>query len=162
MKILAVLFLFLFLGCSEKHFIYVNTNQKAIKKTDTKIGIDEVTLPLYMRDLEIMKLKNSQLIHTGVYISKDIKNIFIITLSNLLNDPYVYSYPFEMNKKPKYKIEIKIDDFYLKDDKIILNARFFINNRFKKVSLSKKCSKNYKCINDVLEDFTKIIAKDIK
>ena len=162
MKILAVLFLFLFLGCSEKHFIYINTNQKAIKKTDTKIGIDEVTLPLYMSDLEIMKLKNSQLVHTGVYISKDIKNIFIITLSNLLNDPYVYSYPFEMNKKPKYKIEIKIDDFYLKDDKIILNGRFFINNRFKKVSLSKKCSKNYKCINDVLQDFTKIIAKDIK
>lgn len=162
MKILQILILFLFLGCSQKSFVYINTNQKFIKKIQKPIGINEVSAPLYMSDLEIMKLQHSKLVHTGIYISKDIKNIFITTLSNLLNDPFVYSYPFGMDMKPKEIINIKIDDFYLKNDKIILTARFFINKNFKKVSLSKKCTQDYKCINEILEKFTKIIAKDIK
>ena len=162
MKILNILILVLFLGCSEKNFIYINTNQKTLKNITKPIGINEVKLPLYMSDLEVMRLKKAKLIHTNIYLSKDMKNVFITMLSNMLNDPYVYSYPFGMNIKPKYLINIKIDDFYLKDDKIILNARFFINKKFQKVSLSKKCGKNYKCINEVLQDFTKIIAKDIK
>ena len=165
MKILQILILFIFLGCSQKTFVYINTTQKPLKSIQKPIGINEVDLPLYMSDLEVMKLKNSKLVHTGIYISKDIKNVFVTMLSNILNDPYVYSYPFGMNIKPKEIINIKIDDFYLKDDKIILNGRFFIKNSnllFKKVSLSEKCGENYKCINEILEKFTKIIAKDIK
>ena len=162
MKILNILILVLFLGCSEKNFIYINTNQKTLKNIKKPIGINEVKLPLYMSDLEVMRLKKYKLIDTNVYLSKDMKNIFVNMLSNLLNDPYLYSYPFGMNIKPKYLINIKIEDFYLKDDKIILNARFFINKKFQKVSLTEKCGKNYKCINKILEKFTKIITKDIK
>ena len=165
MKILQILILFLFLGCSQKTFVYIKTTQPPIKNIKKTIGINNVDLPLYMGDLEVMRLENYKLIHTGIYLSKDIKNIFVNMLSNVLNDPYVYSYPFGMNKKPKEIIDIKIDDFYLKDDKIILNARFFIKNKnvlFKKVFLSKKCGENYKCINEILEKFTKIIAKDVK
>jgi len=165
MRILQILILFIFLGCTQKTFVYINTTQKPLKNIKKPIGINEVDLPLYMSDLEVMKLKNSKLVHTGIYISKDIKNIFVTMLSNILNDPYVYSYPFGMNIKPKEIINIKIDDFYLKDDKIILNGRFFIKNKnilFKKVSLDEKCGKNYKCINEILKKFTKIIAKDIK
>ena len=162
MKILNILILFLFLGCSQKTFVYINTAQKPVKTIKKSIGIDDVKLPLYMSDLEVMRLKDSKLIHTGIYISRGIKNTFITMISNILNDPYVYSYPFGLNIKPKYLIEIKVDDFYLKDDKIVLNARFFVNNKFKKVFLTEKCSKNYKCINEILEKFTKIISKDIK
>ena len=118
-----------------------------------------------MSDLEVMKLQHSKLIPTGMYLSKNIKNVFVTMLSNMLNDPYVYSYPFGMNIKPEDIIDIKIDDFYLKNNKIILKGRFFIKNNnilFKKVFLSQKCNKNYKCINKILEKFTKIIAKDIK
>ncbi len=165
MKILQILILFLFLGCSQKTFVYINTTHSPIKNIKKTIGIDNVVLPLYMDELEVMRLKNYKLTPTGIYLSKDMKNIFVNMLSNLLNDPYVYSYPFGMNQKPKEIIDIKIDDFILKDDKIILNARFFIKNKnilFKKVFLSEKCGENYKCINEILEKFTKIIAKDVK
>jgi len=157
-----ILILLLFLGCSEKKFIYLDTNIKPIKKVNKSIGVEDIKLPLYMEDLEVMKIKNNSLTHTSLYLSKDLNELFITLLSNELNDPYIFEYPFGFNKRPDVLVRINITDFFIKDDSIILNARVFINDKFKKFSLKEKCNQNYKCIGDIIKKLSLKISKEIK
>jgi len=149
----------IFAGCANKEYIFVPTNAKCIKKTDVKIGI-EMNLPYYMNDLEIMKLQNFKLISTNKYLSKNPSEIIITKLSNKLCDPNVFIYPW--GDKVDYKIDIKIDDFYLKKGKIILNTRIYINNKFFKINLTEKCKNDYICINKAFDTITNKIIKEIK
>jgi len=150
---------FIFVGCANKEYIFVPTNAKCIKKTDVKIGV-EVNLPYYMNDLEIMKLKGFRLVSTDKYLSKNPSEIIITKLSNELCDPNVFIYPW--GDRVDYKVNIKIDDFYLKKDKIIFNARIYINNKFFKINLIEKCQNNYRCINKAFDIITNKIIKEIK
>jgi len=152
----------IFIGCSEKKFIYIDTNVNSDKKINKYIGVESIKLPLYMEDLEIMKNENNSLKETSVYLSKDLNNLVITFLSNELNDPYVFEYPFGVNKKPDILIKIFITDFFIQNNYIILNARVFINNRFKKISLKEKCDKNYGCISKVIKNLTLSISKEIQ
>jgi len=161
-----LLILLLFLGCAEKKFININENVKPIYNTKQVIGIEEISLPLYMNDLEIMKLKNNQFINTKIYLSKDINSLIINLLSNQLNDPFIFKYPFEFDKKPHLIIKINITDFYLKNNNIYLFSKVYIkkknNIKFTEINLNKKCIKNFECISKIFEDFSKTVSKELK
>jgi len=161
-----LLILLLFLGCAEKKFININENVKPIYNTKQVIGIEEISLPLYMNDLEIMKLKNNQFINTKIYLSKDINSLIINLLSNQLNDPFIFKYPFEFDKKPHLIIKINITDFYLKNNNIYLFSKIYIKKKnhikFTEINLNKKCIKNFECISKIFEDFSKTLSKELK
>lgn len=158
-KFLIIIFLLL-LGCANKEYIFIPTNAKCIKKSDVLIGIEEVSLPYYMSDLEIMKLEKDKLIPTNKYLSKKPTEIIITKLSNMLCDPNIFIYPW--GKKPKYKIDIKIDDFYFVNKKLFLSARIYINSKFFKVVMSKSCKNEYNCVNEAFNLIVKKIIKEIK
>ena len=157
MKWLIILFLILS-GCSTKNYIFIPTNNKCIKKSNDFIGI-EVELPYYMNDLEIMELENSKLIPTHNYLAKKPTEIIVEKLSNILCDKNIFVYPWGENLK--YKIDIKIDDLYFKNKKIFMNARIYINSKFIKVNVSKKCKNNFNCINAVFNKIINEILKEI-
>ena len=159
MKKILFLCLLIFLGCSNKKFVFVPTNHKCVKNESVSIGIKEVTLPYYMKDLEILELNEHILKDTNLYISKEPINIVSTKLSNALCNSKVFLYPWDGDAK--YKVDIKIDDFYLKDDKLYMHARVYINSKVKKVNFSEKC-KNYNCINDAFDAIVNAIIKDIK
>jgi len=158
-KILLIILIF-FAGCANKEYIFIPTNAKCIKKTDITIGINEIQLPYYMNDLEIMQLKKTQLIPTHKYLSKNPTEIIVTKLSNKLCDPNIFIYPW--GTKPKYKIDIKIDDFYFQKKSIHLNARIYINNKFFKINLLQKCNNEYSCVNKGFDIITEKITKEIK
>jgi len=160
MKKIILIVLIFFAGCANKEYIFIPTNAKCTQKTDIKIGINKVKLPYYMNDLEIMQLKNTQLIPTNRYLSKNPTEIIVTKLSNRLCDPNVFIYPW--GEKPKYKVDIKIDDFYFQDNSIYLNARIYINNKFFKINISKKCNNEYNCINKGFDIIINKIIKGIK
>jgi len=160
---LKTLFLILFLifaGCANKEYIFVPTTAKCIKKTHIPIGVEQVTLPYYMEDLEIMKLKNMQLIPTNKFLSKTPTQIIVTKLSNELCDSNVFMYPW--GKKPKYKIEVKIDDLYFQNHNIVLSARIYINSKFLKIHIYKQCKNEYNCINEAFNVIVNKIIKEIK
>ena len=157
-KILFIVFL-LFTGCANKNYIFIPTSEKCIKKTDVKIGIKEMKLPYYMKDLEIMERKNFKLISTHTYLSKEPTEIVVEKLSNKLCDSNVFIYPW---KEGEYIISIKIDDFYFQNKSVYLNARIYIKSKFFKVKIIKKCNNNYKCINEVFDEIINKIVKEIK
>ena len=157
-KFLFFIFL-IFIGCVNKEYIFVSTNDKCIKKEDIKIGV-EIKLPYYMSDLEIMRLKDSKLIPTHKYLSKEISKTIIAKLSNKLCDPNIFLYPW--GEEVKYKIDINIDNFYLKGKFIYLNGRIYINNKFFKVNVIKKCKNHYNCINEIFDEISNKIIKEIK
>ena len=158
-KLLLILFL-LFVGCSNKEYIFIPTTAKCIRKTNVSIGVEEVSLPYYMSDLEIMKLSKNKLIPTNKYLSKKPTEIIITKLSNMLCDPNIFIYPW--GKKPKYKIDIKIDDFYFVKKKLFLSARIYINSNFFKVAMSKNCKNEYNCVNEAFNLIVQKIIKEIK
>jgi len=157
-NILFIIFL-VFIGCANKEYIFIPTDDKCIKKTDVNIGV-EVNLPYYMNDLEIMKLKGSKLIPTHKYFSKEISKIIIAKLSDRLCDPNIFLYPW--GDKTEYKIDIDIDNFYLKDEFVYLDGRIYINNKFFKVNVIKKCKNGYTCVNKVFNEIINKIIKEVK
>lgn len=158
--ILGFILILFFIGCSNKEYLFVPTNMKCIKKTDAYIGIEEIKLPYYMNDLEIMKLKKTTLIPTHKYLSKEPTEIILTKLSNILCDPNVFMYPW--NKKTDYKVSVKIDDLYFRNNNIYMFARIYINSKYKQISIIKKCKDEYKCINKAFNLLVFKIAKEIK
>ncbi len=159
-KILVLFLMIIFLGCAKKEYIFVPTNTKCIKKTSAYVGIEEIKLPFYMNDLEIMELKNSNLFPTHKYLSKEPSEIIMTKLSNILCDPNVFIYPW--GNKADYKIKVLIDDFYFNKGKIHMYARIYINSKYKKVSVIKKCKNEYNCINEAFDILVNEISKEIK
>jgi len=158
--------LLLFLGCAGKKFINVNENVKSIYNTKKIIGVEEISLPLYMNDLEVMRLENNQFKDTNIYLSKDINSIIINLLSSNLNDPFIFKYPFEFDKNPDIIVKIKITDFYLKGNKLYLFAKIYIKNqkrvKFVKINLAEKCNKNFECISKIFKEFSENLSKELK
>ncbi len=159
-KFLLIILLFFITGCANKEYIYIPTSEKCIKKINILIGVEEVKLPYYMNDLEIMKLEKTKLIPTNIYLSKKPTEIIITKLSNALCDPNVFLYPW--GKKPKYKIEIKIDDFYFKNKHVVMSARVYINSKFFKIYVNKECKNEYNCVNNAFNIIVNKIIKEIK
>ncbi len=159
-KILVFILMLFFAGCSNKEYLFVPTNGKCIKKTLANIGIEEVKLPYYMNDLEIMRLKNNMLVPTHKYLSKEPTEIIITKLSNVLCDPNVFYYPWA--GKSKYKVSVKIDDFYFKGNNVILSARIYVNSKYKKISILKPCKNEYNCVNEAFNIIINEIVKEIQ
>jgi len=166
MRILMIFLILFISGCATKKFININTSAKPVYNTKKYIGLEEVNLPLYINDLELMKLQNNEFKETHVYLSKNIDSIIINLLSNKLNDPFIYKYPFEFDKKPDVILKVDITDFYIKNKKIFLNAKIYIKNKknikFFKINLTQKCKNNYNCVSQIFDKLTGIIAKEIK
>ena len=159
MKILISFLVLIFLGCSSKEYIFIPTNAKCIKKTNSFIGIEEVSLPYYMNDFEIMKLKDNKLIPTHKYLSKEPTQIIIDKLSNRLCDPNIFLYPWN---RASYKISIKIDDLFFTNNKVFAYIRIYINSKYYKLVINKKCKKDINCINEVFNEIVNKIIKEIK
>jgi len=165
MRVLMIFLMIFISGCAEKKFININTSTKPVYHIQKYIGLKEVNLPLYMNDLELMRLKNNEFKETHIYLSKNIDSIIINLLSNKLNDPFIYKYPFEFNKRPDIILKVNIIDFYLKNKKVFLNAKIYIkskNIKFFKINLTQKCENNYICISKIFNKLTNFIAKEIK
>lgn len=158
--IILSLIIILFAGCANKQYLFVPTDGKCIKKTSADVGIEEVRLPYYMNDLEIMKLKKNILVPTHKYLSKEPTEIIITKLSNILCDPNVFMYPWGSNSK--YKVSVKIDDFYFKNNNVILSARIYVNSKYKKISVRKQCKSEYNCVNEAFNILINEISKEIK
>jgi len=166
MRVLIILLIIFISGCATKKFININTSAKPMYHTKKYIGLEEVNLPLYINDLELMRLKNNEFKETHVYLSKNIDSVIIHLLSNKLNDPFIYKYPFEFDKKPDVVLKVDITDFYIKNKKIFLNARIYVKNKenikFFKINLTQKCKNNYTCVSQIFDKLTDVIAKEIK
>ena len=156
-----LIFLFFFIGCSEKKLIYIDTQVNSNKKSAKYIGIERIQMPLYMQDLQIMKNEKNSLKSTSVYLAQDPTTLLISFLSNELNDPYVFEYPFDINKKPDVLIKVNIVECLFRGDYLILQAKVFINDKFKKIDIKEKCNQNYDCIKKAFKKLSLSISKDI-
>jgi len=119
-----------------------------------------------MDDLEIMELKDNRFRDTDIYLSKNINSIIINLLSNQLNDPFIFKYPFEFDKNPEIIIKIKITDFYLKNNNLYLFSKIYIKQKdkikFAKIRLIEKCTKNFECVSKIFKKFSGNLSKELK
>jgi len=126
----------LFIGCSSKEYYtlgdtsYINSSY-----TDTQtIAVLKVEIPKYLKDnaivrqvspYQVIRLKNSNWLTP---MQKRLTNVLINYLQKSLNNPNIYLYPWESNKKTSKKISLKIKRFITYKDRVILEASYQINN----------------------------------
>ena len=165
MRFFYILFLILFIGCSNKKYVIWKNNMKntQIQKINKTIGIN-LQIPEYMLSGNFVEIKKNKLIYLNREIPQIPKNFFENYLISKLNNNLkcsIQEYPWNFTNKKPYKIYfIKIKDFYKEGDFYVLN--YLLNNKY--YSIRRRYNKNgFKKIFDLMiNNIENIIKKDCK
>lgn len=138
-----ILTIFLLQGCFTQFFLLstVPEPKKTYPKKDNLlIGVEEVKVPKYLFKNEIAVAKSSSQIEflssaswaeeLDVGLTQRIKGY----LQKKFNQPYVYSYPWDIDKEPTIKIKVQIAKFIAQLNFVHLDASWEIT----KVSTGEK------------------------
>ena len=144
-RVLPLLFLLLFIGCSSKKYYTLGNNLEITKNITYTRPIDVVTVnvPKYLQDQVLVRqitpyqvelLKKAQWLTP---MKKRLTNILINYLQKSLNNPNVHLYPWNANRKADKRIAVTIKRFIAYKDKVYLEADYKIYNYHTKNSINK-------------------------
>ncbi len=144
-RVLPLLFLLLFIGCSSKKYYTLGNNLEISKNITYTRPIDVVTVnvPKYLQDQVLVRqitpyqvelLKKAQWLTP---MKKRLTNILINYLQKSLNNPNVHLYPWNANRKADKRVEVTIKRFIAYKDKVYLDADYKIYNYHTKNSINK-------------------------
>ncbi len=144
-RVLPLLFLLLFIGCSSKKYYTLGNNLEISKNITYTRPIDVVTVnvPKYLQDQVLVRqitpyqvelLKKAQWLTP---MKKRLTNILINYLQKSLNNPNVHLYPWNANRKADKRVEVTIKRFIAYKDKVYLEADYKIYNYHTKNSINK-------------------------
>ena len=140
MRHLIVIVISLFLiGCSGKKSQYLlpNSTIGSVKSIKTQIGVKKIELPSYLKNDKIVIKEGLQIkrLNANFVTSADelFTNRAIKDFKKALNNPNVFLYPWDVDKKKGYIITIVIDEFIYEDSKIHLSGSYYIKSSSEKV-----------------------------
>ena len=133
MKRLTLLLTALILAsCSSKKVSYLlpSANNITINKTKVQIGVKKIKVPSYLDSDKILikdgiKLKELDA-NFAASPDKLLTQKAIDTLKKSLNDPNVFLYPWDVDKKRGYIVDIRVDDFVYSNGYVNLSGSYYI------------------------------------
>jgi len=135
MKRLLLLTVALFLaGCSSKHSRYLlpQIPTHSLTTVNRQIGVTKVTLPSYLNSDKILIKDGIKLEELDANFATSPDKLFtnraIVKLKKLLNDPNVFLYPWDVDSKKGYIVEITLDDFIYSNNEVNLSGTYFIKS----------------------------------
>jgi len=151
-RLLPLLFLLMFIGCSSKKYYTLGNNLKISQNLTYTKPIDVVTVnvPKYLQDLVLVRqvtpyqvelLKEAQWLTP---MKKRLTNVLISYLQKSLNNPNVHLYPWNANQKADKRVEVTIKRFIAYKDNVYLDADYKIYNYKTKKSINKLFSTKVK------------------
>jgi len=148
MKYLILIFGLIFTACSTKQSSFILTvpdQVSVVANLKTQIGVKKIELPEYLDSDQILVKNGYKLESIDADFASDASNLFtqkaITSLKRALNNPNVFLYPWDVEKKKGYIVEIKIDDYlYNKSEGVVnLSGSYYIKN----VKNNRLTSKNF-------------------
>jgi len=176
-KLLLIPLLLIFTACSSKeYYTFGDTSEiNQIESCHQTIAIEKVKVPKYLKDNAIVKqvspykvirIKDANWLTP---MQKRLTNVLINYLQKSLNNPNIYLYPWESQKKDTdKKISVKIQRFITYNNQVILDATYQIKNlktRDKKTKLFSTTvvtSDNIESMMEAMEKAYFRLSKEIK
>jgi len=178
-RLLLSLMALILASCSSKQVTYIFPDAKvsAISHTNVQIGVQKVKIPSYLDSEKILikdgiKIKE---LNANFATSPDklLTQKAIDTLKKVLNNPNVFLYPWDIDRKKGYIVDIRVDNFLYSNGSINLKGSYYIKLSngttiaSKNFNLSKVSSSNIDDIvvglgelfDRVIEEIAKKIAK---
>jgi len=152
---------FIFIGCSSKSSSYIlptSSYSSSFTTTNIQIGVKKVEVPSYLNSDKIL-LKNGVKVEEidSTFIappSQLLTNKTISLLKTSLNNPNVLLYPWDINNKEGYIVEIKVDKFMYDSGNAVIEGSYYIKNANNKLITSK----NFRKIEATTKDVTSIVT----
>jgi len=134
MKKFLIIILIFFAGCSTKYerFILPNTITKSIAFTNKQIGVKTIKVPSYLEDEKILIKNKNKISEINAKFASTPSELFtqklITSLKSSLNDPNIFLYPWDVNKKKGVIVEVILDDFLYEDSQVKLKGSYYIKD----------------------------------
>jgi uncharacterized lipoprotein YmbA len=157
MRYFILIFALFFTACTTKQssFILPTPNQISVASIKTQVGVKKIELPEYLDSDKILVKNGYKLESIEADFATDASNLFtqkaITAFKRALNDPNVFLYPWDVDKKRGYIVEIKIDDYlYNKGEGVVnLNGTYYIKDAKNRVIASKNFNYSKESSSDV-------------
>ena len=135
-KLLLILSLLLFTGCGAKKFYTLGDDLKINANTTFTEPIDvlKVSVPKYLKEHKIVRQVTPyqiELINKAQWLvpmEKKLTEMLIDYLQQSMNNPNVYLYPWDSDKRASKRISIEIKKFIASDKEVMLKANYKIVN----------------------------------
>ncbi len=133
-KLLLITLTLFFVGCSSKQSMYLlpEVTIPTLTNKTFQIGVTKVTLPSYLDSDKILIKDGLKLEELNANFATTPDKLFtnraITELKKLLNDPNVFLYPWDVDSKKGYIIEIVLDDFIYSNGEVKLSGSYFIKS----------------------------------
>lgn len=145
------------LGCSSKQYYTLgNTSNMHSEEIYTKIiAVEKVGIPKYLKDNAIVKqispyqVELMQDANWLIPMQKHLTNVLISYLQKSLNNPNVYLFPWESDKKTEKKVSVKIKRFIAYNNSVILDASYQITNLKSKTNTTKLFNTSVQANDDI-------------
>ncbi len=134
MKYILIGIIIVLTSCSSKKSSYILTPLESQKKfnINTQIGVKKIVLPDYLNSDKILIKEGNKIEELETNFASMADTIFtqnmISSLKNTLNDPNIFLYPWDIQEKKGFIIEINIDDYLYNNGFVYLRGSYFIKN----------------------------------
>lgn len=159
-------------SCSTKEVTYILPETKAatVAHTNVQVGVEKVKVPSYLDSDKILiqdgiKLKELDA-NFATSPDKLLTQKAIDGLKKALNNPNVFLYPWDVDKKRGYIVDIRVDNFLYSNGTINLKGSYYIKRASgytitsKNFKLSKASSSNlYDIVTGLGELFDRVIEE---
>ena len=131
--LLLILALFL-LGCSSKQNRYLLPQEPttSLATIKSQIGVTKVKLPSYLNSEKILVKDGLKLEELNANFATSPDKLFtnraIVKFKKILNDPNVFLYPWDVDSKKGYIVEIVLDDFIYSEKSVTLSGSYFVKS----------------------------------
>ena len=121
-------------GCSSKQSRYLLPQEPTVSlaTTSTQIGVTKVKLPSYLNSDKILVKDGLKLEELNANFATSPDKLFtnraIVKFKKLLNDPNVFLYPWDIDKKKGYIVTIVLDDFVYSGNQVTLSGSYFVKS----------------------------------
>jgi uncharacterized lipoprotein YmbA len=143
MKKFLIIIAIFFVGCSTKYERYILPKgiAKVVATTNKQIGVKSVKIPSYLEDEKILIKKENKISAIDAKFATTPSELFtqklISSLKSALNDPNVFLYPWDVDKKRGVIVEVVLDDFLYEDSQVKLKGSYYIKDANNKVLVAK-------------------------
>ena len=133
-RVLLITVALFFAGCSSKQSRYLLPQEPTASLTTTsvQIGVTKVKLPSYLNSDKILIKDGLKLEELNANFATSPDKLFtnraIVKFKKLLGDPNVFLYPWDVDSKKGYIVEIILDDFIYSRKLVRLSGSYFIKN----------------------------------
>ncbi len=157
-----------FVGCSSKQSMYLLPQEATHTLTTihTQIGVKKVELPSYLNSDKILIKNGMKLEELNANFATSPDKLFtnraIVKLKKLLNDPNVFLYPWDVDSKKGYIVEIVLDDFIYSNNEVNLSGTYFIKSAQGSIISSSNFSykkEAHKNVDDIMRSLSLLFDK---